>query len=235
MRPGPNGQGLSRAAIFAEVDNGLRRLGVDYVDLYQIHRFDTVQTPVEETMEALNDVVRAGKARYIGASSMWAWQFATPCSMRQTANGWTQFVSMQNQYRHSLVYREEEREMMPPAATGGRGVAVEPAGRRPIGARLGEHGTARSELNEREPSPNDPGDRVIVETVARIADDHGVPRAGIALAWMLTKPYVHSPIIGATKPEQLTQALTSVDITLDAHEIEELEAAYTPHAIQGHQ
>ena len=232
MRPGPYGHGQSRKAILAEIDNSLRRLNMDYVDLYQIHRYDA-EVPMEETMEALHDVVKAGKARYIGASSMWTWQFQSLQNVAET-NGWTPFISMQNHY--NLLYREEEREMMPYCAATGVGVIPwSPLGGGRLVRDWGVRGTARSELNEREPSPNDPGDKSIVEAVATIADQRGVPRAGIALAWMLSKPYVHSPIIGATKAQQLTEALTSTDITLEDHEIEELEAAYSPHPIQGHQ
>ena len=232
MRPGPYGHGQSRKAILAEIDNSLRRLDMDYIDLYQIHRYDA-EAPMEETMEALHDVVKTGKVRYIGASSMWTWQFQALQNVA-VSNGWTPFISMQNHY--NLLYREEEREMMPYCAATGVGVIPwSPL----AGGRLvrdwGERGTSRSELDERKPSPNDPDDQTIVEKVAELANDHGVPRAGIALAWMLSKPYVHSPIIGATKPKQLTEALASVDVTLSEGEIEELEAAYRPHAIQGHQ
>ena len=182
MRPGPYGHGQSRKAILAEIDNSLRRLNMDHVDLYQIHRYDA-EVPMEETMEALHDVVKAGKARYIGASSMWTWQFQALQNVAET-NGWTPFISMQNHY--NLLYREEEREMMPYCAATGVGVIPwSPL----AGGRLvrdwGVRGTARSELNERESSPNDPGDKSIVEAVAKVANERGVPRAGIALAWML--------------------------------------------------
>ena len=196
MRRGANGAGLSRKAIMSEIDASLRRLGTDYVDLYQIHRWDPT-TPIEETMEALHDVVKAGKARYIGASSMWAWQFAK-AQYTADAHGWTRFVSMQNHY--NLLYREEEREMLPLCADLGVGVIPwSPLARGRL-TREWDATTARSETDEFGRSLYQPHDRLIVEQVARIAADRGVPRAQVALAWMLSKPVITAPIVGATKP-----------------------------------
>ncbi|WP_330281209.1 aldo/keto reductase [Streptomyces sp. NBC_00588] len=230
MRPGPNGAGLSRKAILSEIDHSLSRLGVDYVDLYQIHRFDP-HTPVEETMEALHDVVKAGKARYIGASSMFAWQFS---KMQYTAElgGWTKFVSMQNHY--NLLYREEEREMLPLCAD--QGVGVLPWSPLARGRLTRDWGT----VTERSANDNfgsrlyPDSDRTIVEAVTRIAGERGVPRAQVALAWLLHQDTVAAPIVGAAKPHHIEDAVAAVELELSDKELEELEQPYTPHAIVGH-
>ncbi|MEU0459743.1 aldo/keto reductase [Streptomyces sp. NPDC006129] len=230
MRPGPNGGGLSRKAIMTELDRSLARLGTDYVDLYQIHRFDP-HTPVEETMEALHDAVKAGKVRYIGASSMYAWQFS---KMEYTArlNGWTRFVSMQNHY--NLIYREEEREMLPLCADQGVGVLPwSPLAR----GRLTRDWDTTTERGATDPFAGklyQEGDRTIVEAVTRIAGERGVPRAQVALAWLLHQDTVTSPIVGASKPRHLEDAVAAVDLHLDEKELEELERPYTPHPIAGH-
>lgn len=230
MRPGPNGQGLSRAAILAEIDNSLRRLGTDYVDLYQIHRFDPF-TPVEETMEALNDVVRAGKARYIGASSMWAWQFSK-LQHAAEVGGWAKFVSMQNQV--SLTYREEEREMLP--LCGDRGIAVLPwsplgGGKltRPWGTETKRATTDRYNKSMYEKT----GDRDIVDAVETVAKARNTSMAQVAMAWVLNKPVVTSPIVGVSKMNHLEDAIAAVDLELTAVEIEQLEAAYKPLHVSG--
>jgi aryl-alcohol dehydrogenase (NADP+) len=229
MREGRNAHGLSRKAIMTEIDHSLRRLGTDYVDLYQIHRFDP-RTPVEETMEALHDVVKAGKARYIGASSMWAWQFSKMQYVAQQ-HGWTRFVSMQNHY--NLIYREEEREMMPLCAD--QGVAVIPWSPLARGrlTRDWDETTARSETDQFGKLLYTDSDRVIVDRVAEIAEERSVSRAQVALAWMLSKPFVTSPIVGATKPQHLADAIAAVDLALDAEEIARLEEPYTPHRVSG--
>ncbi|MEU6405042.1 aldo/keto reductase [Streptomyces sp. NPDC046985] len=230
MRPGPNGRGLSRKAILSEIDHSLRRLGVDYVDLYQIHRFDP-HTPVEETMEALHDVVKAGKARYVGASSMYAWQFS---KMQYTAllHGWTPFVSMQNHY--NLLYREEEREMLPLCAD--QGVGVLPWSPLARGRLTRDWGTAtqRSNTDEFGSHLYAEGDRAIVEAVTRIAEERGVPRAQVALAWLLHQDAVTAPIVGASKPQHLEDAVAAVELELSDKEIEELQQPYAPHEISGH-
>ncbi|GAQ55938.1 aldo/keto reductase [Streptomyces acidiscabies] len=230
MRPGPNGGGLSRKAILTEIDHSLSRLGTDYVDLYQIHRFDP-HTPVEETMEALHDVVKAGKARYIGASSMYAWQFA---KMQHAAerNGWTRFVSMQNHY--NLIYREEEREMLPLCADQGVGVIPwSPLARGRL-TRDWDAATDRSATDNFGATLYQEGDRAIVEAVTRIAEARNVPRAQVALAWLLHQDTVTAPIIGASKPKHLEDAVAAVELELTDKEIEELETPYTPHPIAGH-
>ena len=230
MRPGPNGGGLSRKAILAEIDASLRRLGVDYVDLYQIHRWDP-RTPIEETMEALHEVVRAGKARYIGASSMWAWQFAKAQHVADTHH-WTRFVTMQNHY--NLLYREEEREMLPLCVDQGIGVIPwSPLARGRL-TRPWDAVSARSETDPFGRSLYREGDRTIVEAVASVADSRGVPAAQVALAWMLSKPAVAAPIIGATKIHHLDDAIAAVDLRLTQDEIDRLEAPYTPHGVAGH-
>ncbi|MBO4260421.1 aldo/keto reductase [Streptomyces griseorubiginosus] len=229
-RPGPNGAGLSRKAILSELDHSLSRLGTDYVDLYQIHRFDP-HTPVEETMEALHDVVKAGKVRYIGASSMFAWQFS---KMQYVAerHGWTKFVTMQNHY--NLLYREEEREMLPLCAD--QGVGVLPWSPLARGRLTRDWGT----VTERSAGDNfgsrlyPDSDRTVVEAVTRIADDRGVPRAQVALAWLLHQDTVAAPIVGAAKPHHIEDAVAAVDLELSDKEIEELQQPYTPHPIVGH-
>jgi len=229
MRPGPNGAGLSRRAIMGEIDASLRRLGVDHVDLYQIHRWD-YHTPIEETLEALHDVVKAGKARYIGASSMYAWQFAQALAVAER-HGWTRFVSMQDYL--NLLYREEEREMLPLCADLGVGVIPwSPLARGRL-TREWDATTARSETDEFGRSLYQPHDRLIVEQVARIAADRGVSCAQVALAWMLSKPVITAPIVGATKPQHLDDAVAAVDLTLTADEVALLEEPYAPRAVAG--
>jgi aryl-alcohol dehydrogenase (NADP+) len=230
MRPGPYGAGLSRKAILHEIDESLRRLGTDYVDLYQIHRWDPA-VPIEETMEALHDVVRAGKARYLGASSMWAWQFAKAQHVAQ-ANGWTPFVSMQDHY--NLIYREEEREMLPLCADQGVGVIPwSPLARGRL-TRDWDAETARSETDQFGATLYRDEDRAVVETVAKVAERRGVSRAQVALAWLLHQPVVTSPIVGVTKPHHLSDAVAAVDLELSAEELEELSAGYVPHPVAGH-
>jgi 1-deoxyxylulose-5-phosphate synthase len=234
MRPDVNGAGLSRKAIMTEIDASLQRLGTDYVDLYQIHRWDK-ETPIEETLVALHDVVKAGKARYIGASSMHAWQF---CKALFTAdlNGWTRFVSMQNHY--NLIYREEEREMM--ALCQDQGVAVipwsplargklsrpwqdEPATARAAGDEFGKTLYART----------DAADKQVVQRVVELAAARGLPAAQVALAWVYAKPYVTSPIVGATKMNHLQDAIAAMSVKLTEAEIKTLEEAYVPHPVLG--
>ena len=229
MRPGPNGAGLSRAAIMTEIDNSLRRLGVDHVDLYQIHRFDPA-VPVEETMEALHDVVKAGKARYLGASSMWTWQFA---SMQHAAqqHGWTPFVSMQNHL--NLLYREEEREMLPYCAATGVGVIPwSPLARGKL-TRPWDTTTARSETDEFGKTLYRDEDERIVDAVGEIAEQRGVSRAQVALAWVARQPGVVAPIVGATKPGHLEDAVAALDLELTDDEVARLEAPYRPHEVVG--
>jgi len=231
MRPGPNGGGLSRKAILTEIDNSLRRLGTDYVDLYQIHRWDYA-TPMEETLGALHDVVKAGKARYIGASSMYAWQFSKALYVSQL-NGWTRFVSMQNHY--NLLYREEEREMNPLCRDQGIGlIPWSPLARGRL-TRPWDETTARSETDQFGSTLYAEGDRTIVDAVTKVADQRGISRAQVATAWILSKPGVAAPIIGATKPHHLDDAIAAVDIKLAPEEIDALETPYQPHSIAGHQ
>jgi aryl-alcohol dehydrogenase-like predicted oxidoreductase len=229
--PGENGRGLSRKHILASIDASLRRLELDYVDLYQTHRWDDL-TPIEETMDALNDVVRAGNARYIGASSMYAWQFAKAQSVART-----RFVSMQNHY--NLVYREEEREMIPQCVD--QGIAVIPwsplargllAGNR---TREGERLTTRANTDAFGDSLYTPEvDFAVVDRVAQVAAERGVPSAQVALAWLLHKPAVTAPIVGATKPQYLEDTFAAEQLTLSADEIARLEELYVPHRISGH-
>ncbi|WP_028925175.1 aldo/keto reductase [Pseudonocardia acaciae] len=229
MRPGPNGAGLSRKAVFAEIDHSLRRLGTDYVDLYQIHRWDPA-VPIEETLEALHDVVKAGKARYIGASSMWAWQFATALHTSERG-GWTRFVTMQNHY--NLIYREEEREMLPLCADRGVGVIPwSPLARGRL-TRDWDAATARTETDEFGRTLYVDSDRDIVSKVAEIATARGVPRAQVALAWLLNNPTVTAPIVGATRPEHISDAVAALDLTLTTAETDQLEKPYTPHQVAG--
>ena len=229
MREGRNAVGLSRKAIMTEVDHSLRRLGTDYIDLYQIHRFDH-HTPIEETMEALHDVVKSGKVRYIGASSMWAWQFSK-AQYTAELNGWTKFVSMQNHY--NLLNREEEREMMPLCVDQGVGVIPwSPLARGRL-TRDWDETTTRSETDEFGRYLYSDGDRVIVEHVAEIAAERGVPRAQVALAWMLSKPFVTAPIVGVTKDHHLDDAVAAVDLELSADEVMRLEEPYRPHRVVG--
>ena len=232
MHPGPNSSGLSRKAILAEIDHSLRRLGTDYVDLYQIHRWDPT-TPIEETMEALHDVVKAGKARYLGASSMYAWQFAKAQHVAER-HGWTRFVSMQNHY--NLLYREEEREMMPLCQD--MGVAVIPWSPLARGrlTRAWEETSERIRTDEfgmtLYKAPD--ADRRVVEAVADVAAQRGVPKAQVALAWVLSKPYVTAPIIGVSKPTHLDDTIAALSLKLGADEIAALEEHYVPHAVAGH-
>ena len=230
MRPGPNGAGLSRKAIMTEIDASLRRLGTEYVDLYQIHRWDH-DTPIEETMEALHDVVQAGKARYIGASSMFAWQFAKAQHVADLG-GWTRFVSMQDHY--NLLYREEEREMLPLCLDMGVGVIPwSPLARGRL-TRDWDTGTSRTETDEFGGTLYRDEDKAIVDQVATVADKRGVSRAQVALAWVMAQPAVTSPIVGVTKPQHLVDAVQAVDLELTDAELEELGAGYVPHAIAGH-
>jgi aryl-alcohol dehydrogenase-like predicted oxidoreductase len=233
MREGPNGAGLSRKAIFQEIDASLRRLGTDYVDLYQIHRWDPT-TPIEETLEALNDVVRAGKARYIGASSMFAWQFAQSLEISKR-NGWARFVSMQNFV--NLIYREEEREMLPLCKSEGIGVIPwSPLARGRLARPWDAQGTNRSEKDQfgaRIYSKPAEGDRQIIDGVGNIASRRNVPRAQVALAWLLRKPDITAPIIGATKPQHLQDAVAALDVKLTDEEVTALEAPYVPHPVTG--
>src|ERR1700681_2438270 len=232
MRPGPNGAGLSRKAIFAEIDNSLRRLGMDYVDLYQIHRFDH-DTPIEETLEALHEIVKAGKARYIGASSMYAWQFARALGIAER-NGWTRFVSMQNLV--NLLYREEEREMLPLCAA--EGIAVIPWSPQARGrlTRDWDYTSVRTETDEafgRLFAKTEDADKKVVDRVAEVAAARGIPRAQVALAWLLAKPAITAPIVGATKLQHLEDALASVGVKLSDDEMASLEEPYVPHAVVG--
>jgi 1-deoxyxylulose-5-phosphate synthase len=232
MRPGPNGRGLSRKAIMAEIDNSLRRLGTDYVDLYQIHRWDPT-TPIEETLEALHDVVKAGKALHIGASSMWAWQFAKALRISER-HGWTPFVSMQNHY--NLLNREEEREMLPLCAD--EGIAVMPWSPLARGrlTRDWDESTHRSEndvFGQKLYDATAASDRAVVERVAAVAAGRGVPPAQVALAWMLAKDVVTSPIVGVTRAGHLDDALAAVDLQLTEEEIASLEEPYVPHPVVG--
>jgi aryl-alcohol dehydrogenase-like predicted oxidoreductase len=229
MRPGPNGGGLSRKAIMTEIDASLRRLGTDYVDLYQIHRWDP-HTPVEETMEALHDVVKAGKARYLGASSMWAWQFAKAQSTAER-RGWTPFVSMQDHY--NLLYREEEREVLPLCADQGVGVIPwSPLARGRL-ARAWDEDTERSATDAFGKTLYVESDRTVVERVSEVAAELGVSRAQVALAWLLAQPVVTAPIVGVTKPSHLEDAVAAVDLRLDDDVLARLEEPYTPHAVAG--
>jgi aryl-alcohol dehydrogenase (NADP+) len=229
MNPGANGQGLSRKAIMAEIDNSLTRIGTDYVDLYQIHRWD-YDTPIEETLEALHDVVKAGKARYLGASSMHAWQFAQALYTADL-NGWTRFVSMQNYY--NLLYREQEREMLPFCADQGVGtIPWSPLARGRLTRPWNEQ-THRSESDEFGRSLFSDDDQPIVDTVISVAKERGVSPAQVALAWLLSNPVVNSPIVGATKTQHLSDAVAAVDLRLDDAEIQRLEEQYRPHGILG--
>ncbi|WP_028932754.1 aldo/keto reductase [Pseudonocardia spinosispora] len=229
MRPGPNGAGLSRKAIMTEIDHSLRRLGTDYIDLYQIHRWDP-NTPIEETLEALHDVVKAGKARYIGASSMWAWQFSKALHVADL-NGWTRFATMQNHY--NLLYREEEREMLPLCADEGIGVIPwSPLARGRL-TRDWDTSTNRSESDEFGDSLYLDSDREIVERVAGIAETRGIPKAQVALAWLLSRSEITAPIIGATKPHHITDAAAAVEVPLTDDEITSLENPYAPHKVVG--
>jgi 1-deoxyxylulose-5-phosphate synthase len=229
MRPGPNGAGLSRKAIMTEIDQSLRRLGTDYVDLYQIHRWDPT-TPIEVTLEALHDVVKAGKARYIGASSMFAWQFSKALYLSQR-HGWTPFATMQNHY--NLLYREEEREMLPLCADRGIGVIPwSPLARGRL-TRRWEASTVRTQTDEFGKTLYPEGDRQIVDQVTKLAEGRGVSPAQVALAWVLGNPVVTAPIIGATKPHHIDDAVAALDLDLTSEETAALEQPYTPHPVAG--
>lgn len=232
MGPGSNGRGLSRGAIMTQIDASLRRLGTDYVDLYQIHRFDP-NVPIEETMEALDDVVRAGKARYLGASSMWTWQFAR---MQHAADlgGWTRFVSMQDQY--NLIMREEEREMLPYCLDQGVGTLPwSPLARGRL-TRDWDATTNRSETDNFGGmlyKQAQEADRRVAAAVADVATERGVSRAQVALAWLLHQPAVTAPIVGVTKPDHLDDAVAAVDLKLSAEELSRLAEHYVPHQPEG--
>ena len=232
MRPGPNGGGLSRRHILSAIDDSLRRLGTDHVDLYQIHRWDP-ETPIEETMEALHDVVRAGKARYLGASSMWAWQFAK-AQYTADRHGWTRFVSMQDQY--SLIQREEEREMHPFCLDQGVGVLPwSPLARGRL-TRDPDTTTGRSETDDfgkRLYRQREEADRAVIAAVAAIADERGIPRAQVALAWVRQQPAVTSPIVGVTKMSHLEDAVASVELTLTDDELQRLQTPYVSRDPEG--
>ena len=239
MRTGPNGSGLSRKAVFSEMDHSLKRLGMDYVDLYIIHRWD-YETPIEETLEALNDVVRAGKARYIGASAMWAWQFQKALYVSEK-HGWARFVSMQNHL--NLIYREEEREMLPLCRAEKIGVTpYSPLASGRLTRDWAAENTLRSATDRIARSKYDAvssvvadQDRQVVERAAEIAEQHAVPRSYIALAWLLQKQPVTAPIIGATKISHLEDAVGSLSVKLSEQETAYLEEPYVPHTVVGHQ
>jgi aryl-alcohol dehydrogenase-like predicted oxidoreductase len=235
MGTGPNDRGLSRKHVLAAIDASLRRLGTDYVDLYQIHRWD-YQTPIEETMEALNEVVRAGKARYIGASSMFAWQFAKAQNLAERRGG-TRFVSMQNHY--NLIYREEEREMIPLCAD--QGVAVlpwSPLARGVLTGNRGRQGERRTARAGDDPLSderyNSPSDFDVVDRLAEVAAARGAPPAQVALAWLLSRPAVTAPIVGATRLGHISDALAAVQLALTEEEVHRLEELYLPHRVLGH-
>jgi aryl-alcohol dehydrogenase-like predicted oxidoreductase len=234
MTPGPNGRGLSRKHVLAAIDASLQRLGMDYVDLYQIHRWDK-QTPIEETMEALHEVVRAGKARYIGASSMYAWQFARAQHVAER-NGWTRFVSMQNHY--NLLYREEEREMVPFCIDEGVGIIPwSPLARGWLTgtrARGGMRRTTRAETDAFQDTLYVEADFDVVDNLNAVAGAEGIAPAQLALAWLLHKPGVTAPIVGATKLEHLEDALAAAGLTLSDDVVARLEEPYVPHAVIGH-
>ncbi|HSN32562.1 MAG TPA: aldo/keto reductase [Ideonella sp.] len=232
MHKGPNGAGLSRKAILAEIDASLRRLGTDHVDLYQIHRWDPA-TPIEETLEALHDVVKAGKARYLGASSMHAWQFARSLYLAER-HGWTRFVSMQNHY--NLLYREEEREMLPLCRAEGVGVIPwSPLARGRL-TRESDAPSARAQTDAYGRTlyaPSAAADRAVIDAVGAVAARRGVPRAHVALAWLLGRSGVTAPIVGATKLQHLDDAVAALDLALSPEDVAALEAPYVPHAVAG--
>jgi aryl-alcohol dehydrogenase-like predicted oxidoreductase len=234
MRPGPYGRGLSRKAIMHEIDASLRRLGTDYVDLYQIHRWDH-ETPIEESLEALHDVVKAGKARYVGASSMYAWQFCQSLYVAEL-RGWTKFISMQNHY--NLLYREEEREMLPLCQQAGIGVLPwSPLARgRLARAWDAEYSTQRATTDEFGKTlyfKIEDGDRAVVDRVGEVAVARGIPRAQVAMAWLYQQPAVTAPIIGATKIQHLDDAAAALDVQLTADEVAALNEPYVAHPVAG--
>jgi aryl-alcohol dehydrogenase-like predicted oxidoreductase len=235
MGTGPNDRGLSRKHVLSAIDASLRRLGTDYVDLYQIHRWD-YQTPIEETMAALHEVVQAGKARYIGASSMFAWQFAKAQDLAER-HGWSRFASMQNHY--NLIYREEEREMIPLCAD--QGVAVlpySPLARGVLAGNRGRQGERRTTRAGADPLSderyNSPGDFDVADRLAEVAAARGAPPAQVALAWLLSRPTVTAPIVGATRLGHISDALAAVQLTLTEEEVRQLEEPYLPHPVLGH-
>jgi aryl-alcohol dehydrogenase-like predicted oxidoreductase len=233
MRNDPNGVGLSRKAIMHEIDASLRRLKMDYVDLYQIHRWDD-ETPIEETLEALHDVVKAGKARYIGASSMMSWQFCKALYLARM-NGWTRFVSMQNHY--NLLYREEEREMLSLCAEEGIGVLPwSPLARGKLARPWSAAATERTENDEYGKvlyAKTEEADRAVVDCLTNAAKGRGIPMAQLALGWLLSKPVVTAPIVGASKTSHLDDAVAALDVKLTPDEIAQLEAPYVPHPVLG--
>jgi 1-deoxyxylulose-5-phosphate synthase len=233
MRDEPNGRGLSRKAVFFELEQSLRRLGTDYVDLYQIHRWDP-STPIEETLEALHDLVRAGKVRYIGASTMFAWQFSKAQYLAER-HGWTRFVSMQNHY--NLLYREEEREMMGLCLDQGVGVIPwSPLARGRLARPWQGESTRRLEVDQYGRSlygPSEAADQQVVDRLGELAERRGVPRAQLALAWLLSRPGLTAPIVGATRPQHLVDAAAAVALRLSPEECAALEAPYLPHPVAG--
>ena len=234
MRDEPNGSGLSRKSIFFELDESLRRLGTDYVDLYQIHRWD-YETPIEETLEALHDLVKSGKVRYIGASSMYAWQFTKTLYLADL-HGWTRFVSMQNHY--NLLYREEEREMLPLCQAEGIGVIPwSPLARGRLARPWQTEITKRFETDQfgmKLYSQTQEADRKIVDLLGEISDRRGVARAQVSLAWLLSQPGIAAPIVGATKPHHLQDAIAALSLFLSPEELSVLEEPYVPHPVLGH-
>jgi aryl-alcohol dehydrogenase-like predicted oxidoreductase len=233
MRDGPNGGGLSRKEVFFEIDESLRRLGTDYVDLYQIHRWDRT-TPIEETLDALNDLVHAGKVRYLGASTMWAWQFSKALYLADKY-GWSRFVTMQPHY--NLLFREEEREMLPLCLDRGVGVIPwSPLARGKLARPWNAEATKRSESDGYAKSlyaKTAEADKRVVDRLGELAEARGVPRAQVALAWLLSKPAVTAPIVGATKLHHLEDAVAAVSLKLTAEEIKSLEEQYVPHPVLG--
>jgi aryl-alcohol dehydrogenase (NADP+) len=235
MGPGPNQRGLSRKAIFQELDASLRRLGTDFVDLYQTHRWDP-HTPIEETMDALNDCVRAGKVRYLGASSMYAWQFAKAQHVAER-HGWARFVSMQNHY--NLIYREEEREMMPLCVDQGVGVIPwSPLARGFLAGNRSKGGGGETQRSKSDPFGAKiyyrDDDFAVVDRLTEVAKRLGKPNMQVALAWILSKPFVTAPIIGASKPHHLDDAVAALEVTLSPEDVAQLEEPYRPHPILGH-
>jgi len=234
MHKGANAMGLSRKSIMTEVDASLRRLGTDYIDLYQIHRWDN-ETPIEETLEALNDIVRAGKVRYLGASSMFAWQFMKALALAGE-RGWSRFVSMQNHL--NLMYREEEREMLPLCAAEGIGVIPwSPLARGRLARPWSEEPATERERTDKFGSMiyarTTEADRLVVEGLGQVSERLGAPRSQVALAWLLAKPEVTAPIVGVAKPQHLTDAVAALELKLDAEAIKALEAPYAPHPVLG--
>jgi aryl-alcohol dehydrogenase-like predicted oxidoreductase len=233
MRDTPNGHGLSRKELFFELDQSLRRLQTDYIDLYQIHRWDS-ETPIEETLQALDDLVKAGKIRYIGASSMYAWQFIKALYLADL-HGWSRFVSMQNHY--NLIYREEEREMLGLCASEKIGVIPwSPLARGRLTRPWQSEQTKRFETDlfaKSMYSRTEEADRQVVDRLGQLAEQRGIPRAQLALAWLLSKPVITSPIVGATKPHHLQDAVAALSVRLTPEEVASLEESYVPHPVLG--